>query len=369
MNSKVLLCCIVKLENLYIEEWVKYYQALGIDKIVIYDNDDNESEYVENVAYIKNLINSDYIDVYHIPNKIKAQCEVYTLCYNVYKEYDWFLFFDIDEYLTIESSDIHTQLSKKIYKNFDMIHVNWKLYDDNDLIYINNNYSIQERFTRPLNKSIPTKSHLDKEIKTILRGHLNNIAFTLNPHTITNQYLKCCDAVGNPISSIEQKNKYVVHKEMWLNHYITKTLEEYVTLKLKRKGGITTQEPGVRYNFTFFFVYNKKTSEKVKVLKELLSKYFSEEDCQKIIKGDTKSIAKATRTPEILLINKCNPYLKSENNIIYHTTDKKTKTLIPIIKIAKREYKNNDMDISIKQRKQISVRDPKSSNSIKRTIY
>ena len=334
---KILLCCVVKLENMYIEEWIKHYKKLGVSKIVIYDNDNIESEYIENVKYIKDLIDESYIDVYHIPNLTKPQLYVYNECYKKYgKEYDWLMFFDIDEYLILESSStVQEQLSKELYKNFDMIHVNWKLYDDNDILYVNNNYSIVNRFTRPLKESIPRKYRLDQEIKTILRGNLNNIEFTLNPHTITNQYLSCCDPLGNPISSIYQKNINIVHSEMWLNHYITKTLEEYVTIKLKRGGGTTKEQTGLRYNFGFFFIYNRRTNEKLELLKQLLSKEFSSEESEKILKGICRNAIQAPRKPEILYTEKFNPFLneweeyplnKKENNI-----HKKGNTVIKII--------------------------------------
>ena len=41
---KIALCCIVKNENDYLDEYVNYYHDLGFDKIFIYDNNDINGE-------------------------------------------------------------------------------------------------------------------------------------------------------------------------------------------------------------------------------------------------------------------------------------------------------------------------------------
>lgn len=281
--ANCLLCAIVKNENLYIEEWVKHYQSLGVNKIVIYDNDNDKAEYVENVPYIKQLIDSRYIDVYHIPDKVVWQKEAYTECYQKYnKDYDWLMFFDVDEYLILENSiSINEELAKPQFVNYDMIHVNWKIYDDNNIIYCNNDYSIVKRFTHPCEKN----QRINKEIKSIIRGGLTGVKFTMNPHTVTSKIFNCCDPVGNKISSVQQYNLKICHREMWLNHYICKTAEEFIKIKLKRMGGSTKHDVGIRYNVEFFFTYNDKTPEKIEYIKNEIVNNFNQEDSQKILKS------------------------------------------------------------------------------------
>ena len=41
---KVALCTMGKKENLYVQEFIDYYLKLGIDKIFIYDDNDNNTE-------------------------------------------------------------------------------------------------------------------------------------------------------------------------------------------------------------------------------------------------------------------------------------------------------------------------------------
>ena len=53
--NKVLLCCIGKMENNYIREYVEHYKSIGFDNICLYDNNDPDGEHFEDVI-------GDYID-------------------------------------------------------------------------------------------------------------------------------------------------------------------------------------------------------------------------------------------------------------------------------------------------------------------
>ena len=37
-NEKFGVCAVVRMENLYLDEWIHHYLELGFDKIIIYDN-------------------------------------------------------------------------------------------------------------------------------------------------------------------------------------------------------------------------------------------------------------------------------------------------------------------------------------------
>ena len=58
----ILICSIVKKENLYIREYVDYYYWLGIDKIIFYDNNDINGERFEYI--LENYIRNRYIDIF-----------------------------------------------------------------------------------------------------------------------------------------------------------------------------------------------------------------------------------------------------------------------------------------------------------------
>ena len=180
-------------------------------------------------------------------------------------DYDWLMFFDIDEYLILERcKNIKEFLSQPHFTSYEMIHINWKVYDDNDLLrVVNNDYSLVKRFTRPCKNH---KAH--SELKTIIRGGLKDVKFVKSPHTCDNRDFSCCNAIGEDTDSKAARTNRVIHKEAWLNHYICKTIEEFCYNKLVRRGGHTIHRKDLRYNLNFFFNYNIRSSDKIKFYNE-----------------------------------------------------------------------------------------------------
>lgn len=257
------------MENHYLEEWLRHYVSLGVDKIIIFDNNDIEGKYAESIysiEYVKECKNSGIIDVYPIPGEKQAQTRSYNKCYEMYgSDYDWLMFFDIDEYLILERcKNIKEFLSQPHFTSYEMIHINWKVYDDNDLLrVVNNDYSLVKRFTRPCKNH---KAH--SELKTIIRGGLKDVKFVKSPHTCDNREFSCCNAIGEDTDSKAARTNRVIHKEAWLNHYICKTIEEFCYNKLVRRGGHTIHRKDLRYNLNFFFNYNIRSSDKIKFYNE-----------------------------------------------------------------------------------------------------
>lgn len=101
-NMKVALCCIGRLENSYIKEYVDFYLGIGVDKIFLYDNNYNGEEYFEDV--INEYISNGSVEVVNFRNQSYCQLKAYQDCYDKHSsEYDWFCFFDIDEFIAFQN--------------------------------------------------------------------------------------------------------------------------------------------------------------------------------------------------------------------------------------------------------------------------
>jgi len=148
---KVLLCCIVKMENNYLDEWIEHHIGLGFDKIVLYDNNDREGKYEENsgeLTSVKDGIKVGFVEKIDIDG-FGMQIICYNECYkNNSQSYDWLFFLDADEYFVTEGfNDVKEFLSQKIFRDYDMIHMPWKIYGDSDLVKSEGDYSTKSRFT------------------------------------------------------------------------------------------------------------------------------------------------------------------------------------------------------------------------------
>ena len=149
-TGQIALCCIAKLENEYIRFFIEYYKNLHFDKIILYDNNEINGERFEEV--IGDFIQSGLVELVDFRGKIAPQMEAYQDAYDRYnKDYDWIAFFDCDEFLTfVDGTDnIHSFLSREIFKPFQIIYFNWMVYGDNEMLD-NDGRNVIERFKSPL---------------------------------------------------------------------------------------------------------------------------------------------------------------------------------------------------------------------------
>ena len=269
LSSKVALCCIGRLENQYAVEFVEWYKRLGFDKIFIYDNNHDGEERFEDV--LQQYVDEGFVEVIDFRNVEVAQTKAYNECYAKHgKEYDWIMFFDFDEFLILtEDLNVKQYLSK--FNGYDIIKINWMLYGDNDLVY-NDKRPLNERFTKPVDYDfkIIHKFPENFNTKSCIRGGLENIEFYMNPHIPINK-LKTCNADGEK-SDNTQFHPYS-YKTAYLKHFTTKTIEEYVTNKIRRGTADRSYEKFLKtteYTFDAFFKYNTKTDEKVNFIKSFL---------------------------------------------------------------------------------------------------
>ena len=179
---KVCVCTLGKKENKYIREFVEHYEKYGIDKIYLYDNNDIDGERFENA--INDYIEKGFLDILNWRGKKGMQIQIINHCYQQnYKNYDWLIFFDIDEFIHLRNySNVKRFLSEYKFKNCSLVYLNLVCHTDNNLLYYENK-SLFQRFP----EIVPdTKLGGRKlEVKFILRGHIPNII--IKHHHICNK--------------------------------------------------------------------------------------------------------------------------------------------------------------------------------------
>jgi hypothetical protein len=101
-DLKVCLCTLGKMENRYAREFVEHYKKYDIDKIFIYDNNEIAGETFDLV--LPDYINNKYVEIINYRGKVKIQIPILNDCYkNNKRKYDWFLFFDMDEFIFLKN--------------------------------------------------------------------------------------------------------------------------------------------------------------------------------------------------------------------------------------------------------------------------
>ena len=265
---KIALLAIAKMENKYIKEFVEHYFFIGVNKIIIYDNNEINGEKINEV--LDDYIKSNFVTIHNFRGIKNAQMRAYNEMYKKYRfEFDYVMFFDVDEFLNlIQYKNIHYFLRDKKYDKCDVIHIQWVVYDDNDLIHYDNR-PLNVRFTRP-NFHNFTDNLL---VKSIFKTY-NNISFK-NSHSPRAKNIFKCDINGNKNEKIVPNNNIAIESNLtvpYIKHFQCKTVEEFF-LKLLRGDVYYSSDPLKIFTKKKFFTINKWTQEKEDIANEIINKY------------------------------------------------------------------------------------------------
>ena len=252
-------------ENLYAREFVQHYKNLGFANVIIVDNNYGDEERFDDVL-------QDYIDDGYViiergwRGRKKCQMQAYTYLYNKYKnDYDWIAYFDFDEFLILNNHSTIGEFLSEFPNDAQVVLVNWLIMTDNNLVKYDPR-PLMERFTQPMpiEKCVQYQFPDNCHVKSILRGGMDDISFTWNPHTTANKlraYTASKVVTNNhPFQNIDYRSAYLMH-------FTTKTAEEYCD-KLRKGVPTDNHEDFLRVYAGRFFKYNEMTEEKVKFFEE-----------------------------------------------------------------------------------------------------
>ena len=223
---RVYTCTIVRKENRYLLEFVNWYHSIGVTKMFIYDNGFIDEE--NPIDVLKPYVDIGFVEVVNFRDKVNGMFYAFNdFIMRNRQKYDWAFFIDADEFLTFKGNmrSVSQFLSLDIFNEFDSICVNWECYGDNGHVYYENK-PIMERFPKK-----EFTSNFDQLGKIFVRGG-NDFIFSTNGGSEQHYCprLKTCNEIGEEIH-----DAWNVHKCHFvaLNHYMTKSLEEFCE-KVKR---------------------------------------------------------------------------------------------------------------------------------------
>lgn len=241
------ICGIAKCEEDYIKDWVEWHLNLGFDHIYVYDNSDTEE------MSLKNYYNNDrltYIPLYG-DNRPGLQFIAYNDFYANYK-FDWCAFIDLDEYIVIPC-DIKSFIGT-FPADCTSIKLNWHIFGDDDLIIRDMNIPIYKGIVKR------KKSHeCERNGKQIIKSGLN--IDIKSSHWCLGTVAYQADYKINNGKLMEYRNC----ENAYINHYITKTLNEFLTQKLNRTDVVFKDR---KLDMSYFWYINKQTPDKLRYIEQ-----------------------------------------------------------------------------------------------------
>lgn len=262
--KRVAICAIGRNENRYAVEFVEHYQQIGVSKMFIYDNYFGDETPIAET--LKKYVEPGFVEITDIHDRPDLQCRAYEHCYKKHgDEYAWIGFLDFDEYLRWDGPENIEQMFDR-YQDGDQVLVNWRLFTDNGLTHYDPR-PLKERFTEVMPLDTPVKYDCPENdhVKCFVRGGLGEIRF-IGPHVA--ELENCINTRGEKT----QKSAFVHpydHSVMRLDHYWTKSADEWMNTKLVRgfASGITYIEDFMKQQEAYFFAVNKRTPIKEAILR------------------------------------------------------------------------------------------------------
>ena len=214
-------CTIIKDETQYLEEWIQHNIKIGFDEIWLYEDYGSCSHKEITDKYPQVTLKSikeveDEVGEFKVWFKQHQTWEYFSEKYK--DKFDYVAFIDIDEFIMFDEDYSLQQLLHDCY-GYAGIYLFWKMYNANGIID-NPRASVVETFTQEA-----------KYVRTDYKWEIKSIA-NLKYHDLywnTNHEIK--DGV-----TVEKKMsyKYPCYKQAWINHYFTRSWEEWCDRFIKR---------------------------------------------------------------------------------------------------------------------------------------
>lgn len=223
--DKYIVCTCVRGENDYICEYVKHYLDLGFDKIIICDNNDDNS--IESI--LNEYISSGQVEIFDCRGFNSFQVQFYSMFCSE-GNYKWCGYFDADEFLELNIYSNIKDFLNTIEE--DSVSFNWLMFGSNGQ-YHKTEGSVQDRFKQPVKPVLMYKENIF--VKSILRGgkdRFKDVSFNGSHIPI------CSNDVTYNIGGlcpVKKENDYISHTYFppkyrcgYLKHYYTKSFDEWI---------------------------------------------------------------------------------------------------------------------------------------------
>lgn len=215
----VAICAIAKNEGPYIAQWVVYHRMIGIDHILVYNNESDD----ETGAVLRQLAEAGLVETQDWPSSPDGSTQKRAYAdglERLRKRFRWITYVDLDEFFYVPGFDNDIRRFLAAHDDRGAIAVNWKLFGTSGHQHKSHGL-VTERFTR----CGETQHSGNRAVKTLAKTdalavpNLHNHAFA--------EGVVYATVHGEQIPSGVGKSETVSHDVICLHHYFTKSREEW----------------------------------------------------------------------------------------------------------------------------------------------
>jgi hypothetical protein len=252
--STVTLCALVRDEGRYLLEWIAWYKLLGVDRIVIYDNDSQD----EGALLLAALHRAGEIDHRPWPDRPDEQPQLPAYRDAILRcSTEWIAFLDVDEFLVLHHARRIADLLVALPDDCSAVAFNQRFFGSSGLLHYDDRLVI-ERFTRT---SRPDH-FLNVWVKSMAR--VDRIATIDSPHGVELNSGYYAEPGGDPciLKSYCQTHAISLSVAQY-NHYILKSREEFLQKRSRGRADVPRAHPERfdKYTDAFFVLHDENVCE------------------------------------------------------------------------------------------------------------
>lgn len=272
-SAKSCILTVVKNEQEYLKEWIDYHLNLGINYIFIIEDFDSESheEIVKNYSNVILFRAEKFLNEKSFQRAVELKqrkgVSPQSLYFRIglkyikekYLDVDWTFVIDNDEFLTLQSGKTLQDIFLE-FQNYDAFVIQWQCFGANNLVFKPdyNKKGVIETYTEPMKGELLDR--VQAFIKTCYNMHKYKKGYLYNMHHPDVACTNWCN------TNHELCSYNPTYKNIYIRHYITRSLEEYIWKKESR-GQNTRQDPDLKMFFTINPEMKDKKEEYLKMLR------------------------------------------------------------------------------------------------------
>ena len=227
------VAAIFKDEGHYLKEWLDYHLLAGVEHFYLYNNDSSDDFREVLAPYVE----ENLVTLIDFPGRV-MQLPAYNDALEKFRfECRYLAFIDLDEFIFPRSNRSVVEILDEVFLSADPnsagLAINWQFFGSNGLEKADYSRGVLERFTRraPRDWIIDLPDHKgNRSVKSIVNPRRAD--YLWNPHFAI--YFPPFHAVNENGAMVKEfLNDPVTVDKIAVNHYFTKSFEEYLA-KIKR---------------------------------------------------------------------------------------------------------------------------------------
>ncbi len=231
------VCAIAKNEDHFLEEWLAYHCAIGVEHFYIYDNMSDTP--IRADARLQKYHNAGMLTVLDVEGH-GQQIPSYNHCLKAYGPLcRWLAFIDLDEFIYPQGvNDFRPFLAE--FEPYAGLALNWKLFGSNG------------HLTRP--KGLVIDNYTERLVAPDTELHIKSIVNPTmaleakNPHTFLYRPGAYCVTEQQMPVPAEEAFVLPTREKAWINHYFYRSQQDFSEKVARGRASVTPDKGGKDYN-------------------------------------------------------------------------------------------------------------------------